>query len=86
MWLQDRYTLVVQKGYQPQVEDVTQLIKSMDRGGWGNSHAEKDATQLLGSSGERAMHEELERKLTAELAGRVGGELEVTVSIKPKST
>ena len=45
----------------------------------------RTATELLGSAGERTIHEELERTLSEELQTRVGAELNVTVTIRPRN-
>ena len=53
--------------------------------GYGRDY-EAEAVKLLGQAGERAIHAEMERKFTEELSRRVGPDLEVTVSIRPKET
>lgn len=84
LWLIDRKRLIVEQGVEPQVEDVAALFEALQYGLSGSHDYEADAVKLLGQAGERAIHEEMERKFTQELSQRVGPGLEVTVSIRPK--
>lgn len=85
MWLEDEYTLVLTQGFEPTVEDVASLIKAGRSQSLSPSDCMRIATGLLGQSGEREQHAELERQFTEELTRRVGSELEVTVSIRPRA-
>ena len=84
LWLADDHTLLVRQGFEPTVEDVASLIKAGRTWSLSQSDCMRIATELLGRSGEREQHAELERQFTEELSSRVGNELEVTVSIRPR--
>ena len=82
MWLHGHETLILAEGVEPTVDDVKTLLKEYSS--MGPAERLRAATQLLSMSGVREQHEELERRFEAELTGRIGSELEVTVSIRPK--
>ena len=85
LWLSDRDTLVVRKGFEPTVDLIARMFSRGLRGSYRDMEAaERYATELLGQAGDRAMHEALEHKFQEYIRSQIGNELDVSITIKPK--
>ena len=85
MWLADFDTLVVTEGFVPTVELLVPFMEKITGAAWGGKDdAVRRATELLGLAGDRHTHAKMEQTFEQELRDRVGGEFDVTVSIRPK--